>query len=405
MIWINISNILFETKFSGLARTEYELCLYAYQLQQQGKTIGFCTFDDRMGFVIIENEKLRQTLENLKHGNYPKKTKPKFPEKFKRSVLKRINKIKFLFGIVNHCFNDNDTIIGVGQKLGNLEMRSFAFIKKRTDITLKVLCHDLIPINYPQYFFNANTQLFFEYIKEAIKVVDVFYCNSNFTKNELTDYYQKNNLPLAPMQVLTLGCDLRTKADNGNDDAFIQSLIHEPYLLLVSTIEIRKNHALIYEMYLKLLEKGIGNLPKVYFVGRQGWKVDELLHNLTTDERIKDKIVMLNNITDHQLIALFKHCWFTIYPSFIEGYGLPVTESLSMGKYCLASNAGALPEAGGDFIDYVSPHDVDAWCDKFLFLINNPDYIAQKEQHIKQHYKPVSWQNFAKQIFANELVN
>ena len=51
MIWINISNILKVDKFSGIARTEYELCLYAYTLSQQGYAVKFSTFDDCLGFV------------------------------------------------------------------------------------------------------------------------------------------------------------------------------------------------------------------------------------------------------------------------------------------------------------------------------------------------------------------
>lgn len=122
-----------------------------YQLQQQGKTIGFCTFDDRMGFVIIENEKLRQTLENLKHGNYPKKTKPKFPEKFKRSVLKELTKSNFYLVLLIITLMIMTRLLVLGKNLVILKC-VLLHLSKRTDITLKVLCHDLIPINYPQYF-------------------------------------------------------------------------------------------------------------------------------------------------------------------------------------------------------------------------------------------------------------
>lgn len=403
MIWINVCNIIFEKKFSGIARTEFELCLYAYNLSKQGYNFSFCTFDDRVGFIKLNNTDIEKILYNLKNGIAETKKRPKLKIRLKNSTLKRINKIKIALGIVKHPFQNNDTIISVGQKLGNSEMRSIGFIKKKLQLTLKVLCHDLIPISHPNFFFGKNVQLFFQYIREATRVVDFFYCNSNYTKTELTNYYHKNNLTPPPMQVITLGCDLHNKAKTILGGDSINKLITEPYLLFVSTIEIRKNHQLIYEMYLKLLKQGADNLPKIYFVGRRGWKVDDLLHQLDNDERIQDKIILLNNITDNQLLQLYKNCWFTLYPSFIEGYGLPVAESLSMGKYCLSSNAGSLPEAGGEFIDYLSPYELDSWCEKFLFLINNPDYITQKEQHIKDNYRPVSWEHFAKEILKNEL--
>lgn len=412
MIWVNISNILYENKFSGIIRTEYELCCYAYTLKKQGKTISFCTYDKSFGFIKINDDVLSQRLTNLKNGTALEQKKLSRTLKFKRSFLKRINEIKYHLGIIKHPFHDNDVIIGAGQALNTNEMKSFLIIKKQINIVLKILCHDLMPINTPQFVFENTTKDFTRYIDETIQVANFFYCNSEFTKNELIDYYQKYNqkhsihqaddITPPPMQVITLGCDLQDKVKKIPKDNSVSDLTKEPYLLFVSTIEIRKNHQLIYHMYLRLLEQN-HNLPKIYFVGRRGWKVDDLLQQLDNDERIKNKIILLNNITDYQLLTLYQDCWFTLYPSFIEGYGLPVAESLSMGKYCLSSNAGALPEAGGEFIDYLSPYDLDAWCEKFLFLINNPQYIAQKASHIQKKYTPVSWQSFAKTILDNEL--
>lgn len=401
MIWINISNILIDSKFTGILRTEYELCCYAFQLKQKGYPINFCYYDVRSGFIEIDDKKLNQRLTDLKNGVATQTTLSSFQKKL-RSILKKITLLKYIFGYVNHPFSNNDIIIGVGQMINTNEMNSFFKIKKQTPLTLKFLCHDLMPVSTPQFVFENVTKNFKKYINETIKVADFFYCNSNYTKNELTDYYYKNNLTPPPMQVITLGCDLHNKAKTITDDNSINELIKEPYLLFVSTIEIRKNHQLIYDMYLKLLEQGINNLPKIYFVGKRGWKVDDLLNQLDNDNRIQDKIILLNNITDNQLLQLYQNCWFALYPSFIEGYGLPVAECLSMGKYCLSSNAGSLPEAGGEFIDYLSPYELESWCEKFLFLINNPDYIDQKEQYIKENYRPVSWESFAKEILANE---
>lgn len=404
MIWIHISNILNETKFTGIVRTEYELCLYAHQLYEQGHQIGFSTFDERIGFIQLSPQQVLNVLNNLKNGHaLCKKLTRK--QKFKRSILKRINALKVFFGHVHHYFNDGDVVISVGQKLDTKEMPSFLLIKKQINLQLKFLCHDLMPINYPQFVVSGNDSLFARYINQVIKVADYFYCNSEYTKNELTDYYLRMNTPPPPMGVVTLGCDLYTKKYTDRPNAFLKYITSQKYLLYVSTIEARKNHQLIYDMYIKLIEQGVENLPKVYFVGRRGWKVDELLKKLDSDDRIKDQIVVADNISDTELVLLYQKCWFTIYPSFIEGYGLPVAESLSFGKYCLSSNAGSLPEAGGEFIDYINPYDLEKWREKFLFLINHPEYIAQKEQYIQKHYKAVSWQSCAKQILDVEFAN
>lgn len=406
MIWINISNILTADKFSGIVRTEYELCSYAYECHQKGQDIRFSTYQENLGFIEIKSNIVYHHLQSLKHTYRPPVVSKKVHKrlsKLKRSITKRLNKIKKIFGTHHHCFSDGDIVISVGQRLGSNEMSAFIAIKHHTKLQLRTLCHDILPINDSRFFDQHHATLFHQYIQNATIATDFFYCNSNFTKSELTDYYHKNNLTIPPMQVITLGCDLQDEAKTITNDNSVNELIKEPYLLFVSTIEIRKNHQLIYDMYLQLLEQGITNLPKIYFVGRRGWKVDELLHQLDNDKRIKDKIVVLNDIDDNQLLYLYKNCWFTVYPSLNEGYGLPVVESLSMGKYCLSSNAGSLPEAGGEFVDYINPYELDSWCEKFLFLINNPDYITQKEQYIKNNYHPTSWEDFAKNIIESEL--
>lgn len=404
MLWINISNILKVNRFSGIARTEYELCLYAYKLSEQGYAIKFCTFDECLSFTEIESQQLSDILYNLKNDCVVKKPRLGFKQKLRRSILKRLNTVKVGCGIVYNNFSDGDLIISVGQNLGSSEMKAFEIIKRKVDIELRLLCHDLIPINYPEFFLSHNTSLFSKYMQRTLKVVDHFYCNSEFTKKELSEYHIKMGCSQPPMTVVTLGCDLYMKKITNNSSDFLKSLMNKPYLLFVSTIEIRKNHNLIYQMYLKLLEDGAENLPCVYFIGGRGWKIEELLHNLDNDHRIKDKIFILDNVSDSDLIQLYKNCWFTLYPSFIEGYGLPVAESLSFGKFCLSSDTGSLIEVGRDYIDYADPHQLDQWIEKFLFLINHPEYIAEKEKQIREQYYPVSWEDCSKEILSPELL-
>ena len=405
MIWVNISNILKVDKFNGIARTEYELCTYAYKLFKQGYPIKFSTFDECLGFIEISSEKLSVVLHNLKNDSVVLNGRLAFKPKLKRSILKRLNIIKIYCGTVNYCFSNDDSIVSVGQNLSFGEMRAFGIIKSKINIQLRLLCHDLIPINYPEFFLSKNTNLFSNYMKQTIKVVDYFYCNSEFTKQELTDYLVKMKVKKPPMNVITLGCDLYTKKIKSPLSQTLQELISQPYLLFVSTIEIRKNHNLIYQMYLKLLEQGAQNLPRIYFVGKRGWKVEKLLNSLDNDSRIKEKIFILDRISDSDLIQLYKYCWFTLYPSFIEGYGLPVAESLSFGKFCLSSDAGSLPEVGKNWIDYADPYQLDQWVEKFLFLINHPEYIVEKEKIIREQYRQVSWEECSREILTSELID
>lgn len=398
MIFIHLSNLLTQRNFSGIVRTEYELCRYALD---HAPDIAFSAFDRTQGFVRVDKTELLTRMQKFKDGTLMTGPRPNIAQRLKNSTLKRFTTIKQKMGVINHPFGDGDVIISVGQEVGSGEMTGFNLIKQRTDITLKVLVHDLIPLNSPQFVTDEHYHRFIKWLNELTAVSGHFYANSQHTQRELLAYHAQKGLPMPHTRVLTLGCDIHTKSSAPLPDELIKA-ITMPYVLFVSTIEVRKNHQVIYDAYIELIDKGIA-VPLMIFVGRRGWKVDELLNKLDTDPRILGKIIIADKVSDGQLVALYQNAWFTVYPSLMEGYGLPVAESLAFGKYCLASNAGALPEAGGDLIDYLDPHDTHAWAQKIAYLNQNPDYIAGKCADIKARYAPTPWQNFAKTVIDEAL--
>ncbi|HEN3576611.1 TPA: glycosyltransferase, partial [Yersinia enterocolitica] len=125
----------------------------------------------------------------------------------------------------------------------------------------------------------------------------------------------------------------------------------------------------------------------------------DFLQDIALDPRIKDKIKIFNNIEDSMLSLLYRNSLFSVYPSLYEGWGLPVSESLAYGKFCLASNAASIPEAGGDFIEYISPWDVVGWTEALKKYIYNKELLLDKEYSIKNYYKVNSWSISAETIF------
>lgn len=90
----------------------------------------------------------------------------------------------------------------------------------------------------------------------------------------------------------------------------------------------------------------------------------------------------LKDVDDHDLAALYRGALFTVFPSHREGWGLPVQESLSYGVPCIASNGGAIPEAGGDLVTYFDPtdeHQLAACLDVYL---SNPGTLAEARARI-----------------------
>ncbi len=135
-----------------------------------------------------------------------------------------------------------------------------------------------------------------------------------------------------------------------------QGLSPGSYALFVSTVEARKNHSLAFRAWRRLLEElPRDEVPTLVFAGRIGWMVADLMQQIENAEHLGGKLVIVQNPDDATLAALYKGARFTLFPSLYEGWGLPVSESLSFGKVCLASNAASVPEAGGDYCLYHDP--------------------------------------------------
>jgi hypothetical protein len=100
------------------------------------------------------------------------------------------------------------------------------------------------------------------------------------------------------------------------------------------------------------------------------------------------------------LTVLYRHCLFTVFPSIYEGWGLPVSESLTHGKFCLASSAASIPEAGGEFCEYLDPWNVPLWTQRLAFYFAHQSAVQEKEKIILQNYKPHTWLEAASSIVS-----
>lgn len=417
MLWLHLSNITYVARLTGIPRTEYETFILALQKQNAGEKIKFCIYCADRGFIELGTQEVNDIVhrfesiqrDGLNHYYAHEQSKRKKQRclknfckrrwnKTKLSIQKRIHVLNRYFNKFYYPFSQGDTIISVGLNINSKDMNELAYIKQKKSLYIKVFCHDIIPISHSGLVTKEAHEKFTAYFQKLAKIADFFYCNSYYTQSELKNYLKKNNCKVPPIEVVPLGSDIKIVNSMQNVNESIKKVLAEKFLLFVSTIEIRKNHRVLYEAYSSLIDRKIENLPKLLFVGQKGWMVDDLLKKLSKDEIVQGKIVIFSDVTDNELALLYQHCLFTLYPSFVEGYGLPIAESLAYGKYCLAANTSSLTEVGQDFIDYLDPTNVQAWVDKLEFLFENEKYILDKEKKIRNKYCQTSWQESAELI-------
>lgn len=259
-------------------------------------------------------------------------------------------------------------------------------IKKEINIKVLGLVYDLVPYFMPELYWDNFSELYIDNMSEVVEISDLIYVISNNTKKDFKKFFPNFNKHI---EVLRLGEDLPIS---------ISSIEREEFLLCVGTIQPRKNHVLLLIVWRRLLLDLGDNCPTLIIIGKIGWHSDELLYLIRTNPKLSQKIKIFEKISDIELARLYKSCKFTIYPSLYEGWGLPISESLSYGRFCLASSTSSMKEAGGEFCDYFSPYDSGELFNLIKKYLNNIDMLKEKEKKIDIEYSPIPWKISTKQF-------
>jgi glycosyltransferase involved in cell wall biosynthesis len=280
---------------------------------------------------------------------------------------------------------------------------------KRAGGRLVVVIHDLIPITHPEYCDRSLTEVFTASCAHVLQIADFVLTVSDYSGRQVASYLAARNIQTAPaIRTLRLAHTLpaakvsRAPAPSGSST--ISRLIAKPFVLYVSTIEIRKNHALLFRIWKQLIAKhGAAQVPRLIFVGRPGWQVDALMEQLENTRRLDGAIVMLHGLSDVELATLYKHALFTAFPSFEEGWGLPIGEGLTHARPCLASNTSSIPEVVGDFALYADPFNFNESFELYERMIFDAAGREALANRIKASFQPRTWADVARDFM--ELIN
>jgi glycosyltransferase involved in cell wall biosynthesis len=232
----------------------------------------------------------------------------------------------------------------------------------------------------------------------VVAASDCLITQSAYSRAELLRYAARQGWPLPSVELIRFGAGFRVRSAPERRSA--ASLPPRP-VLFVSSIHLRKNHALLVAIWRRLVAKhGAAYVPSLVFVGRLDWPRPKLMAELAADRFLDGKIVVLPRLSDAELRDAYRDCRFTVFPSLYEGWGLPIAESLAYGKFCVSANRTALPEVGGDFVDYFDPDDEDDALAKIERVLFEPGYLDAREARLRAEYRAPSWADCMDQLLA-----
>jgi len=396
---------------TGLQRVPFEIFVEAERLYGRAGRVRFCRLSVyTKQFKPIGFDAIISAYLNPPGASAPWKTvwaPALFWSQFSNTLLVIIRHPRFFFWIFRTVVRDlidmiiqrrrferfvhrGDFVVSLGASWGFPHyVKHIAEAKRRYGIKFSMLIHDIIPIENESFVEQRHVLQFRKWLQEAISNADVVLTVSKYSRDTLLELAAGVGWSLPRVELLELGAGLSNRPIAGD-----RRMIRFPrrYVLFVSTIEIRKNHRLLVRVWRRLLERhGADAVPVLIFVGQIGWLVNDLLADLAASDYLGGKIQLMPDLSDAELRQAYRSCWFTIFPSLYEGWGLPIAESLAQGKFCVASNRTSIPEVGGDFIDYFDPSNDDDALAKIERLLLDPGYLAAREARLLAEYRPPTW--------------
>ena len=166
-----------------------------------------------------------------------------------------------------------------------------------------------------------------------------------------------------------------------------------PYVLLAAPFDIRSGHGVVLSAWHRLgMRSTPGSLPKLVLAGGEGRLAGELRERLSRG--LPDVIVRFEP-SPAEMAALVAHCLFSILPAAVEGWGLPLTQSLAAGRPVFAANSGGLPEAGQRLARYFDPLDPDDLARNVERALRDLGDLARWQAEIARDHQKRSWNDAA----------
>jgi glycosyltransferase involved in cell wall biosynthesis len=179
------------------------------------------------------------------------------------------------------------------------------------------------------------------------------------------------------------------------DEARRSLRLERPYLLMVGTMEPRKNMAFLVEVF----EKLAGFDGDLVLAGMYGWKYEPILKKIIHSPRA-NRIRHLEYVDEHFLPALYAGAELFVFPSLYEGFGFPPLEAMSCGTPVLSSTGGSLPEVLGDAAEFVPEYNSDAWAAKIQALLADKARRAELVSKGGTLVKKYSWDETARKTWS-----
>ena len=261
-----------------------------------------------------------------------------------------------------------------------------------TKIKSIVSIHDLIAIRFPQYFKRFDRLSYIKKSQYACQNADKIIAVSQQTKNDIVRFF---NIDENKIDVVYQGCNTIFQSPLSEDykkEVAEKYQLADNYLLYVGTIEERKNLIAVLKCLKELPNK------KLVIIGSGGKYKQKYLDYIKANQ-LTNQLTFLSKLHLKEMAAIYQKADIMIYPSFFEGFGMPILEALFSGVPVITTLGGCFSEAGGPKSSYINPTNIEQMKSEIEDICSNQSRRKSMIEAGKIHA-----QKFTDDKIANQII-
>jgi len=299
-------------------------------------------------------------------------------------ILQRTNQNKVTPKYLNTTFVNIPLGLQHGELMSSLNLDKYYHV------------YDLIPFKYPEFMWDDNAPK-----KHLNRLCAVAKCGAQII---VMSEYVKNDINIVLTQLQIQTPDM-VVINPGTEEVFTGSSIHErgvfnpiPKFTIVSTIDRRKNHLLLLNIWRELIEVYGEDAPELHIIGKRGTGSTAVSNMIERSPALQSKVKEHEGLKDEEIVAHLLESRAALFPSFDEGWGLPIVESLSMGIPVICSDIPVHRECSQGYATFISPIDGIGWKNAILKIISESrsDWVTRVEN--TKGFIPIRWSDSTRKM-------
>jgi glycosyltransferase involved in cell wall biosynthesis len=278
-----------------------------------------------------------------------------------------------------------------------LERREgFGWMDRRPDVERVFFVHDLIPLDHPEFWWGGHERIFEARVRVIARHATAVITSTQAVRQRVIEELARRGRPAIPVLARHLPSPI---GDDEAGDARDPGLADQTYFVMISTIEPRKNHLLLFNVW-RHLAAGAGTPPKLILIGKRGWNSQQAIDMLERCAPVAAHVLELASVSNAAMRKLVANARALLMPSFAEGYGLPIVEALTLKTPVVAADIEVFREVTQGRAIFRDPVDGLGWAEAIAALSTPQSSLATQARAAAAAFAPPSERDYFEAVEA-----